>query len=311
MDLEKKIKLPYILKNKVLFGPGIWNNNRYSENEIKDAFYRTNWESKETKSLFLDHSDKNTKDWIGFVENPRFEDNGKILADIYVVDKQLAMKLEYGAKFGISPKVQGFEDKGDLKSFDFQNWSVVVTPACKLTYINNKEENIMKKADDVLVNLEEDPKQEETKIKNLSQALEWVKSNSPKEVTELILGEIEKEEPEEPKEPEDKGKDEEEVKKLHEKIKDLTEKIKLLEEKEEPKEEPKEDEEPVKEKNLSEKELKEKIKSVLKELSEEDKPSRATVKTEELSKKPVKKYNSVEHGMLAFIKEGGEGTFSL
>ena len=140
-DLEK-IKIPYVMKNKVLMSPGIWNNYFYSNSEIEKAFSNTDWDSKENRSLFLDHKDgTDNKDsgaltWVGEVVNQHM-DGDTLVGDLIIVDKPTAMKLAYGAKMGISPKVTG-EDGGDavMRNFRYDNFSVVINPAVKTAYIN-------------------------------------------------------------------------------------------------------------------------------------------------------------------------------
>lgn len=146
-DLER-IKLPFIIKDKVLMSPGTWNNYYYSAEALKNAFDASAWDSKEIRSLFLDHEDKRSREWIGEVKNarwvPKVIDEGKelesvIIGDLIIVDKPTAMKLAYGAKMGISPKVIGNEEDNVMHSFVFDNFSVVINPAVKTAYINNSE----------------------------------------------------------------------------------------------------------------------------------------------------------------------------
>jgi hypothetical protein len=136
------VKIPYIRKNQVLMSPGVWNNFFYSADSLKDAFVRTDWSKKENRALFLDHMDRSSREWIGEVINIRME-NDSILGDLIVVDKPTAIKLEYGAKMGISPKVTGHEDSNTMVDFMFDNFSVVINPAVKTAYINNSEVNKM------------------------------------------------------------------------------------------------------------------------------------------------------------------------
>ncbi|MFW6172954.1 MAG: DUF6582 domain-containing protein [Elusimicrobiota bacterium] len=139
-DLEKAVKIPYILKNKILMSPGIWNNYYYKDKAILSAYKNTDWDSKEITSLFLDHQDERSSEWVGWVKNPK--QKGKdIIGDLMIVDKPTAIKLYAGAKFGVSPKVRGKEEDGEMKSFVFDNFSIVLNPAVKTAYINNKEKD--------------------------------------------------------------------------------------------------------------------------------------------------------------------------
>lgn len=137
-DLEKDVKLPYVIKNKTLMSPGVWNGYYYSPDAISQAFINSHWDKKEIRSLFLDHEDLNAHEWIGEVKNARLVGED-VVGDLVVVDKPTAMKLAYGAKMGISPKVSGGEEDGKMLNFTFDNFSVVINPAVKTAYINNSE----------------------------------------------------------------------------------------------------------------------------------------------------------------------------
>ena len=151
VDLEN-IKIPYVIKNKVLMSPGVWNEFYYSASAIEDAFLKSRWDAKETRSLFLDHLDGTSESrmgsmtWVGEIANPRWEGE-HLIGDLVIVDKSTAQKLAYGAKMGISPKVHGMEEGNEMLSFEFDNFSVVINPAVKTAYINNsaKEPGIPKK----------------------------------------------------------------------------------------------------------------------------------------------------------------------
>jgi hypothetical protein len=136
-DLEN-IKIPYIIKDKVLMSPGIWNNFYYDAASVKQAYLKSQWGNKEIRSLFLDHADKSSREWIGEVINPKLSGED-VVGDLVIVDKPTAQKLAYGAKMGISPKVHGSEDNNKMVSFLFDNFSVVINPAVKTAYINNME----------------------------------------------------------------------------------------------------------------------------------------------------------------------------
>ena len=160
-DLDKEIKVPYLIKDKTLMSPGVWNGYFYSSDAIDDAFLKTEWNRKEIRSLFLDHEDLKSREWIGEVVNPRRQGEN-LVGDLVIVDKPTAMKLAYGAKMGISPKVSGQEDGGKMATFKFDNFSVVINPAVKTAYINNQE---VTKMSDENVKTEDQPQekpQEET-----------------------------------------------------------------------------------------------------------------------------------------------------
>lgn len=143
VDLEESVKVPYIIKDKLLMSPGIWNDLYYSAEEIHNAFLATKWDDKTVRSLFSDHADFSSTEWIGEVINVHEAEGGKILGDLVIVDKPTAMKLAYGAKMGISPKVHGRTDETKILNFKFNNFSVVINPAIKTAYINNSQRIII------------------------------------------------------------------------------------------------------------------------------------------------------------------------
>jgi len=135
------IEFPYIIKDKVLMSEGIWNNFYYSSSVIQDAFNNTNWEDRRLRNLFLDHKDKQTSEWIGEVTNIN-QKGDTLYGDLVIYDPLFATKMEYGKpRFGISPKTFGEADRytRTMKSFKFENFSVVIDPAVKTAYINNSE----------------------------------------------------------------------------------------------------------------------------------------------------------------------------
>jgi len=158
-DLEN-IKIPYIKKDKVLMSPGVWNNYYYGPESIRDAYLKTKWNNKEVRSLFLDHLDKNSRQWVGEIQNPRMSGED-LIGDLVIVDKPMAQKIEYGAKLGISPKVHGEEDNNEMLSFVFDNFSIVVNPAVKTAYINNMEVNGKMAKEEKPIKQPETPKETE------------------------------------------------------------------------------------------------------------------------------------------------------
>ena len=147
-DLES-IKLPYVIKDKILMSPGVWNTYFYSADSIERAFENTDWEDKEIRSLYADHDDAQSVRWVGEVKNVR-KNGDNLVGDLIIVDKPMAQKIAYGAKFGISPKVHGMEEDGVMEDFVFDNMSVVINPAVKTAYINNKStQQLVKAGEDV------------------------------------------------------------------------------------------------------------------------------------------------------------------
>jgi len=191
-DLEN-VRIPYLIKNKVLMSPGVWNNYYYSSEAIKEAYLKTEWNNKEIRSLFLDHLDKNSREWVGEVINPQMKGED-VIGDLVIVDKPMAQKLEYGAKLGISPKVHGEEDNNKMLSFLFDNFSIVVNPAVKTAYINNMEVN-QKMAEETKVI----PKTLEVATEPQKKELEEAPKEEPKEEVKVKEEPKKKLEEEEPK----------------------------------------------------------------------------------------------------------------
>jgi len=142
------IKIPFVYKDAILYSPGIWNEITFTKEAIQTSFENQVWDKKNT-SLFLDHKDS-THDWIGDVQNIRLGDEGKLIGDLYIVSKEQAQKVAYGAEWGISPTIQilNKNKEGVMTLFDNINFSLVITPAMDTNYINenkqySKEENKM------------------------------------------------------------------------------------------------------------------------------------------------------------------------
>lgn len=142
-DLED-VDLPYVVKDRILMSPGTWNGMDYTAGEIEQALNRTDWEDERqhNASLFLDHEDRDASKWVGKVTNVHM-DGDDLKGDIEVTHKETAIKLAYGAKFGISPKVEGRSSDGrTMEDFTFENFSVVVNPAVKTTWLNSELQQV-------------------------------------------------------------------------------------------------------------------------------------------------------------------------
>jgi len=201
----QSINLPIIIKDKELISPGIWNDNEYSEEEIRTAFAQTNWSDKDTISLWLNHDDKNADAFVGYVRNIRLVDGAKLKGDLELWDERIALKLTKAkAKFGVSVKIKGEEDKktGKMKNFSFENFSVVTNPACKTAYINLQENGAVETyliSQDWIDNhiIEKEVKKMEEKVKE--EIVEEIKEEV-KEVPEEKVEEVKEEKSEEVKE---------------------------------------------------------------------------------------------------------------
>lgn len=144
------VSIPYVIKNAILMSPGKWNGYLYNGAVISNAFKNTNWKQKEVRALYLDHKDKEVPNWVGEVQNERMEGNN-LIGDLYLFDLITAIKLATGKpRFGISPKVAGNEKDGTMKEYVYENFSIVINPACKTTYLNSER----KEYDGIYINQE-------------------------------------------------------------------------------------------------------------------------------------------------------------
>ena len=183
----------YKISDAVLLSPGVHNSKYYPAESIAGAYQMTDWSDKRVRALYVDHKDNEVPAWVGFVDNVRF-DGENLVGDLWITDDALAKKLALGAKFGISPKLSGTEVDGVIKNFVFDNFSIVVTPACKATYLNSEQKGDAK-MDEENKKVEEQPVEEE-KVEP--------ENAEPQEVTE------ENNDAEEPKE-EEKPEEQEEA----------------------------------------------------------------------------------------------------
>ena len=185
----------YKIKDAILLSPGVHNSRYYPAESIAGAYQMTDWSDKRIRALYVDHKDNEVPAWVGFVDNVRF-DGENLIGDLWITDDSLAKKLALGAKFGISPKLSGTEVDGVIRDFVFDNFSIVVTPACKTTYLNSEQKGDVK--------MEEDKKLEEQPVEEKVEQPE-----QKEEIKETVEAENEEsqEAPEEP-EPAEESKEE-------------------------------------------------------------------------------------------------------
>lgn len=153
-DLESEVTIPHTVEGITVMSPGQWNGLDYKADEIRKAFENTDWNDGKNRALYWDHEDQESEKWIGRLQNPRLEGD-RIIGDLELVDKEAAMKLAWGAKFGVSPKVTGDRARGAIKDFTFDNFSVVLEPAVKTAWINSAMP-LQSKEDDQVVELSEE-----------------------------------------------------------------------------------------------------------------------------------------------------------
>jgi len=134
------ISLPFTVENVTLMSPGVWNDVEYMSSEIKEAYRRTNWKDSDVVSMFNEHDDEDSRDWVGEVRNVRMEGD-EMVGDIDIVTAEEARKLAYGARFGISPKVAGRKKNGRMRKYSYANFSLVLDPAVKTTFLNSEQKS--------------------------------------------------------------------------------------------------------------------------------------------------------------------------
>lgn len=180
MSVGNKIEIPYVIPNCKLMSPGTWNNIYYSKEAIHEAFKKTDWKNRQITALYVNHDDNDVQSWVGEVKNVRYKD-GEILGDLYIYDLNMALKLRYGQpKFGISPKLEGKTDasRRAMEEFEFLNFSIVVNPAVKSTYLNSADDRVY--IEQEVVNLAE----EETNKPEAEELKEKKTEDKPAECTE-------------------------------------------------------------------------------------------------------------------------------
>jgi hypothetical protein len=230
-------ELPVIIPNKLLISPGIWNDNEYSAEELSEAFTKTDWNDKSKISLWLNHDDRNTAAFVGYVKNPTLASKGRVFGDLEIWDEKIATSLTKAmAKFGVSAKIKGEEDKkGKMHNFTFENFSIVTIPACSDAYINlsKKEEEEEKTTSKYLYEKEKQNYQSYPK-KEIEEESSYTNERGLKDMEERLQEEDKdkkkKEMPEEDEE--DKEKEKENSQELSEKdmLKELSTKFdKLIE----------------------------------------------------------------------------------
>ena len=132
----------YVIRKAILMSPGKWNGNYYDVNEIKKAYDNTDWNHSNNRYLYLEHNDGGVGDWIGEVQNP-FMDGEHLKGDVVIHNPVWAATMRNGKpKFGISPRLRAkmVDENKAIKDYLYENFSLVLNPAVKTTFLNNSEE---------------------------------------------------------------------------------------------------------------------------------------------------------------------------
>jgi len=150
-NLEEEVSVPYRVEDVTVLTEGEWNGLQWTAEELREAVQNTDFELGRNRgdekppnsSIFFDHDDRSADQWIGNVENVRMNDED-VVTDLVITDKQTAMNIEYGAPFGVSPKADGLVDEDHkMQDFEFENFSMVINPAVKTTWLNEDIEAVL------------------------------------------------------------------------------------------------------------------------------------------------------------------------
>ncbi len=128
------------LKNKLIMREGTHNELYYSWESLKESYM-----TGEGGGLFYDHEDS-VKNYAGLVKNLRADDETKeIFGDIHVTDKQAALNISLGAKWGLSPTIEAERllRDGEKHAVDpvFLSYALVLKPAVRETMLNREDSN--------------------------------------------------------------------------------------------------------------------------------------------------------------------------
>jgi len=136
IDLNN-IQLPHILKNKLLFSVGKHNGINFTADELsKMAAFPAS-------DLYIQHLDTKgqaVQSYIGKIVNIHFSASA-LYGDLEIVNRQQAINLAHGAKFGLSPSVHFKKDIRNGEVFAINplaaSYSLVDRPSDMLTMLNN------------------------------------------------------------------------------------------------------------------------------------------------------------------------------
>jgi len=125
------------LKNKLLMREGEHNEVYYSWDELKKKY-----QTGEGAGLFYDHDDS-VRNYAGLVSNLTANDLTKeIRGDILITNKQSALDISLGAKWGVSPTIDAEKLLKDGKKYasdpNFLSYSLVLRPAVRETMLNSE-----------------------------------------------------------------------------------------------------------------------------------------------------------------------------
>jgi len=135
------MKLPLVIKDRIVLKEGWANNIFYPAEEIQKAYPILNEKppkddlaARNRTSLFWDHDDA-AKNWLGELKNFRWDPEAKALrADIFIVDEDAARKIAYQleqnvSRWGISPRLSIVQKDSTATNIEFKSWALCLMPA--------------------------------------------------------------------------------------------------------------------------------------------------------------------------------------
>ncbi len=199
-ELSENVKYPLnvdgtlTLKNKLLMREGEHNGKTYLWEELKGGM-----ETGEGAGLFYDHDDS-VQNYAGNVKNLRADEGSKSLyGDILVTNKQSALDISLGAKWGISPTIDAEKVDRDGLTYaldpKFISFALVLRPAVRETMLNSEDTverrskiERMEKDEKKLEKLEEEVKEKAEENKKVESEKEELKAK----VEKFELAEVER-----------------------------------------------------------------------------------------------------------------------
>ncbi len=141
-----KIRLPYVVKNKVIFSEGTHNGIFYPYDSISSPEALSQIEGIDL--FFAEHEDA-SQNWAGIIKNAKGNDADKtVRGDLEIVDLSAAQKISWmvenkSGTMGLSPTVdvdrRVIDNRAVALDPKYQSWSVVLRPADRTTIFNSEK----------------------------------------------------------------------------------------------------------------------------------------------------------------------------
>ncbi len=177
------------LKDQLIMKVGTHNEVYYSLDELKESYM-----TGEGAGLFYDH-EESVKNYAGLVKNLRLEEKtGEVFGDIHVTNKQAALDISLGAKWGVSPTIEAekilVDGEQHAKESLFLSYSLVLRPAVRETMLNSEKDDIhiVKRRSNKLENNERELQmlaEKDSKIQKLEKEKKDLEEKSEKDKQKL------------------------------------------------------------------------------------------------------------------------------